>query len=65
MSDGGWFDRPGSRVFNLYRAPNCALGDPEKAGPWLAQHLERLRRRDCVAHRAMAGASPTGAHRRN
>jgi hypothetical protein len=35
VSDGGWIDRPGSKVFNLYRPPMVALGDALQAGPWI------------------------------
>jgi hypothetical protein len=40
ISDGGWFPRPGCRVFNLYRPPTIApkAGDPS---PWL-DHLWRV-----------------------
>jgi hypothetical protein len=40
IAEGGWFDRPGCRVFNLYRAPTivpCA----GNAGLWL-RHVDRL-----------------------
>lgn len=33
--DGGWIDRAGITVFNLYRRPRIDPGDPDKAGPWL------------------------------
>jgi hypothetical protein len=38
IADGGWFDRPGSSVFNLYRPPSLVpqAGD---ATPWL-EHVE-------------------------
>jgi hypothetical protein len=35
ISDGGWIERPGCSVFNLYRASRITLGDPDKADPWL------------------------------
>jgi hypothetical protein len=35
IAEGGWFDRPGCRVFNQYRPPSIELGDPAKADPWL------------------------------
>jgi hypothetical protein len=40
IAEGGWFNRPGCRVFNLYHSPiiEPRAGD---AGPWL-QHVERL-----------------------
>lgn len=41
VSDGGWIDRPGCNVFNLYRPPMSTEGDPDKAKPWL-DHLRRV-----------------------
>jgi hypothetical protein len=41
VSGGGWIERPGTGVFNLYRPPTLALGDPSKAGPWL-DHVRRV-----------------------
>ncbi|WP_438277982.1 primase-helicase family protein [Nitrobacter sp.] len=40
ISDGGWFDRPDSRVYNLYRPPTIKpkVGD---ASPWL-NHVKHL-----------------------
>lgn len=40
ISDGGWFERPGCSVFNLYRPPiiRPLHGDPS---PWL-RHVEKL-----------------------
>ena len=35
ITGGGWIARPGATVFNLYRPPTLAPGDPGKAGPWL------------------------------
>jgi len=35
MADGAWIDKPGRRVFNLYRPPNIDPGDPMQAGRWL------------------------------
>jgi hypothetical protein len=35
LDDGGWVDRPGIIVFNVYRPPTIVHGDPSKAGPWL------------------------------
>lgn len=56
VSDGGWIDRPGCNVFNLYRPAVIASGDGSKAGRWLdhvrlvypdnAEHLIRW-----LAHR--------------
>lgn len=39
--DGGWIDRPGARVFNLYRPPECHGGDAADVQPWL-DHLHRI-----------------------
>lgn len=39
MSQGGWVDRPGCTVFNLYRPPTIRPGNPGKAQPWL-DHIE-------------------------
>ena len=41
IGDGGWIDRKGATVFNLYRPPLIVLGDPSKAGPWL-DHVRRI-----------------------
>ena len=41
IGDGGWIDRKGATVFNLYRPPMIMLGDPSKAGPWL-DHVRRI-----------------------
>lgn len=35
VSDGGWTDRSGCNVFNLYRPPVPSKGDAAQAGPWL------------------------------
>jgi hypothetical protein len=36
VSDGGWIDRPGCTVFNLYRPPAPIDGDAERADRWLS-----------------------------
>ena len=41
ITGGGWIDRPGATVFNLYRGPTLALGEPSKAGPWL-DHVKKI-----------------------
>jgi len=41
ITGGGWVARPGAAVFNLYRPPALAPGDPGKAGEWLA-HVRRV-----------------------
>lgn len=57
VSDGGWIERPGNRVFNLYRPPAIAPGDGSQAGPWL-DHVRRVYPEDAehiikwLAHRA-------------
>lgn len=38
VADGGWIDEPSSRVFNLYRGPSIAVGNPIAATPWL-EHI--------------------------
>lgn len=41
VSHGGWLEHSGSRVFNLYRAPQLQAGDPSRASPWL-DHVHRV-----------------------
>jgi hypothetical protein len=41
ISLGGWIERDGVNVFNLYRPPTIRLGDPTKASPWI-KHLQRI-----------------------
>jgi hypothetical protein len=41
IAEGGWIERPGVTVFNVYIAPTIALGDPTQAEPWLA-HVRKL-----------------------
>ena len=38
ITGGGWVAHPGATVFNLYRPPTLALGDPGKSDAWL-DHL--------------------------
>jgi Family of unknown function (DUF5906) len=38
---GGWIDKPGDTVFNLYRPPTLPLGDKHKAAPWL-EHVRKV-----------------------
>jgi hypothetical protein len=38
---GGWIDKPGDAVFNLYRAPTLPFGDKEKAAPWI-KHVRKV-----------------------
>jgi hypothetical protein len=41
VSQGGWIERQGCRVFNLYRPPTLIHGDPCKAGIWI-KHVEKI-----------------------
>jgi hypothetical protein len=41
ISGGGWIERNGVATFNLYRPPQCQLGDPEQAAPWV-DHAYRV-----------------------
>ena len=41
ISDGGWIDREGVKVFNLYRPPIIKKGDPAKARPW-CDHVTKV-----------------------
>jgi Family of unknown function (DUF5906) len=41
VSDGGWIDRKGSRILNLYRGPAELPGEATMAGPWV-EHVEAL-----------------------
>ena len=38
---GGWIDKPGCSVFNLYRPPVQIEGEESRAGPWL-DHVRRV-----------------------
>jgi hypothetical protein len=38
---GGWIEKPGVTIFNLYRPPNIAHGDATQAGPWI-DHVHRV-----------------------
>jgi|GEM_PF-1632553 len=38
---GGWVERDGCRVFNLYRPPNIELGNPAQAARWI-DHVHRV-----------------------
>jgi Family of unknown function (DUF5906) len=39
--EGGWIDRQGVTVFNQYRAPEIAAGDPAKADKWF-DHIKYI-----------------------
>ena len=47
---GGWIERKGVTVFNLYRPPTPPTGDPAKAEPWIAHIQENLPRRGRPHH---------------
>ena len=56
IADGGWFDKPGVKVFNRYKPPTIELGDPDGAEPW-REHVELIYPGEaehiilCLAHR--------------
>ena len=41
VADGGWIDRPGCTILNLYRPPILKLGKAALAAPWL-KHLDHI-----------------------
>jgi hypothetical protein len=41
ISEGGWIDRAGCTVFNLYRAPQIDSGDANEAYVWL-NHVQKV-----------------------
>jgi Family of unknown function (DUF5906)/Bifunctional DNA primase/polymerase, N-terminal len=41
ISEGGWIERPGCTVLNLYRPPTIVPGNPEAATPWL-NHVRKI-----------------------
>ena len=41
ISEGGWVEHTGCMVFNLYRGPTIADGDPNRVQPWI-EHLDRI-----------------------
>jgi DNA polymerase III delta prime subunit len=41
VTNGGWADKRGYAVFNLYKPPAIAPGDAAAAGPWL-DHVRRV-----------------------
>lgn len=56
VDNGGWIERPGVSVYNLYRPPLRLEGEASEAGPWLA-HVKRVFPEECnhiirwLAHR--------------
>ncbi|OBX20622.1 hypothetical protein A9995_02675 [Erythrobacter sp. QSSC1-22B] len=61
VSDGGWIDRKGCNIFNLYRPPVETPGDAKKAGRWV-EHVRRVYPEDAdhliswMAHRVQKPA---------
>jgi hypothetical protein len=41
VSAGGWIEKKGVSIFNLYRPPTIELGDASKAGPWV-EHVRKV-----------------------
>ena len=41
INNGGWIDRKGVTIFNLYRPPTLVHGDASKAGPWI-DHVKKI-----------------------
>jgi hypothetical protein len=41
VSAGGWIEKMGVSIFNLYRPPTIELGDASKAGPWV-EHVHKV-----------------------
>jgi hypothetical protein len=41
VSDGGWVNRRGVTVLNLYRPPELVAGNPKEAGPWI-DHFHQI-----------------------
>ena len=48
ISEGGWIERPGCTVLNLYRPPMLVRGIAAQATPWL-EHLHRVYPNDADA----------------
>jgi Primase C terminal 2 (PriCT-2)/Family of unknown function (DUF5906) len=61
IAEGGWFDRPGVTVFNIYRPPTLAGGDPARAERWI-EHVKSVYPEDAdhiirwLAHRVQRPA---------
>jgi Family of unknown function (DUF5906) len=47
VANGGWIERRGVAVFNLYKPPTLVHGDARKAGPWV-KHVRRIYGRDAL-----------------
>jgi hypothetical protein len=41
VAEGGWIERPGCTILNLYRPPILKLGNAQLAAPWI-KHVERI-----------------------
>jgi hypothetical protein len=49
LAEGGWIDRKGVTIFNLYRPPTIKPGNPDDVAPWLA-HMRKLYDNADVTH---------------
>jgi hypothetical protein len=47
--DGGWIERKGVTIFNLYRPPRVALGDAAAAKPWI-DHVHKIFNQEDANH---------------
>lgn len=41
VAEGGFIERNGSTIFNLYRGPDCMPGDANQAKPWI-DHVRKV-----------------------
>jgi hypothetical protein len=41
IKDGGWYDRPGGRIYNSYKPPRFGPGRPDRAERWV-KHVHML-----------------------
>jgi hypothetical protein len=55
VSEGGWIERPGCTILNLYRPPLLKLGNAASARPWL-EHVHRIYPNEAGPYRALASA---------
>jgi hypothetical protein len=46
--DGGWIERPGVTILNMYRQPRLKTGDADQAGPWCTHVREVYDEADAV-----------------
>ena len=61
ISDGGWIERPGCSIFNLYRPP-LLVPNAGDVTPWL-DHVHKVYPRRGRAHHPVAGAPGAAAGR--